>query len=95
MHVVVWRFTSSDPEAFARDYGRDGTWARFFRRSRDYVRTDLLTDGRFYLTLDWWTSRAAYDAFRREHAAEYTRIDSLCEDVTTSEEKVGEFEELR
>lgn len=92
MHVVVWRFTTGDPGAFERHYGPEGTWARLFRRSAEYVRTDLLTDGRAYWTLDWWTSRAAYDAFRAAHAEEYARIDRDCEALTTSEAPIGHFD---
>lgn len=92
MFVVLWRFTTNDPHAFQRHYGPEGTWVRLFRRSADYVRTDLLSEGETYVTLDWWTSLAAYDAFREAHADEYARLDAACEAVTTSEEKLGEFE---
>ena len=91
MYVVIWRFHTDDPAAFERHYGPDGTWAMLFRNSPDYIRTDLLRGDTHYLTLDCWTSRESYDAFRHEHAAEYARIDALCEALTTSEEKVGEY----
>ena len=91
MHVIVWRFTTGDPERFEQHYGPDGTWAKFFRRSSDYVRTDLLKGADAYLTLDWWTSLTAYDAFREEHAEDYAMIDTLCEALTMFEEKLGEF----
>jgi len=94
MFVAAWRFTTSDRDAFERHYGPDGTWAQLFRRGDGYVRTDLLTDGTAYVTLDWWTSRDAYDAFRREHADEYARIDLECESLTLSEESLGHFEEV-
>ena len=94
MFLAVWRFTTTDPDAFERHYGREGTWARLFRRDRGYVRTDLLTDGTSYLTLDWWTSRRAYEEFRQAYADEYARIDRECEAVTTSETALGFFEEL-
>ena len=94
MFIAVWRFTTNDATAFEQHYGCDGTWAQLFRRSADYVRTDLLTDGAVYLTLDWWTSREAYDAFKREHAGEYARIDRECEALTVSEELVGYFEDV-
>ncbi len=94
MFVVLWRFTTRDPAAFERHYGPQGTWELLFRKSAEYVRTDLLRDGETYVTLDWWTSLAAYDAFRENQADEYARIDALCEEITTSEEKLGEFERL-
>ena len=92
MYVIVWRFTTADPAAFEPHYGPDGTWARLFRRSPDYIRTDLLRGADSYLILDWWTSRTAYDAFREANATEYAEIDRMCEAVTTEEEKVGEYE---
>ena len=91
MYVVVWRFTTDDPAAFERHYGTEGTWAQLFRRSSDYVRTDLLKSTDAYLTLDWWTSLEAYDRFREDHAEDYAAIDTACEAVTTFEEKLGEF----
>ena len=92
MFIVVWRFTTGDPAAFERHYGPSGTWERFFRRDGDYIRTDLLRGPDAYLTLDWWASRAAYERFRDLHASEYAAVDRECEDVTTSEEKLGEYE---
>ena len=94
MFLAAWRFTTSDRETFERHYGREGTWARFFRRDAGYVRTDLLTDGTSWLTLDWWASRQAYEDFRRQYADEYARIDRECEAVTTSETALGFFEEV-
>jgi hypothetical protein len=91
MHVIVWRFTTDQPAEFEHHYGPRGTWAAFFGRSADYVRTDLLRGDDAYLTLDWWTSREAYDAFREEHSAEYAEIDDRCEEVTRSEENLGSY----
>ena len=92
MYVIVWRFTAADPVTFEEHYGPNGTWAQLFRRSGDYLRTDLLRGSDVYLTLDWWTSLDAYNAFRAEHAEEYARVDAACESVTTFEERLGEFE---
>lgn len=92
MFVAVWRFTTNDARAFEEHYGPEGTWARLFRRDAQYVRTDLLRGADGYLTLDWWSSRAAYESFRTSHARDYAEIDALCESVTTSEEKIGEYE---
>ena len=90
--VAIWRFTTDDRGAFEEHYGPRGTWAQFFRRSPDYLRTDLLRSGEGYLTLDWWRSREAYEAFRTTEASEYAAIDATCEAVTETEEKVGEYD---
>lgn len=91
MYVVVWRFTTDDPVNFERHYGPEGIWSRLFRRSPEYVRTDLLKSTDAYVTLDWWTSLEAYNAFREQHAEDYSLIDDACEAVTLFEEKLGEF----
>lgn len=91
MHVILWRFTARDPEAFERHYGPNGTWAQLFRRDPHYVRTDLLKSADAYITLDWWTSPDAYASFHREHADAYAELDRTCEQLTASEEKIGEF----
>jgi len=46
---------------------------------------------RTYLTLDFWSSQAAYDHFRAERAADYKTIDQQCEEMTESEREVGRF----
>ena len=95
MFVILWRFTTRTPAEFERHYGPDGTWARFFRRDPEYVRTDLLRGPDHYLTVDCWMSRAAYEAFREREREGYTEIDRMCESVTVEEEKVGEYDDVR
>ena len=92
LHAIVWRFTTDAPEEFERHYGPEGSWAQLFRRSTGYVRTDLLSDGSCYLTIDWWRSPDGFAEFKREHGDEYAALDRECEALTRSEEKVGEFE---
>lgn len=94
--VVVWEFeprTDTGPQ-FEHAYGPDGVWAPLFRRSPDYLGTELLRDlespGR-YVTIDRWTSREAYERFRTERAAEYRAIDERCEELTQHETFVGAF----
>ena len=94
--AVVWEFEPR-PEAtleFERAYGPEGVWTPLFRRSPDYLGTELLRDldapGR-YVTIDRWTSRDAYDRFRAERAVEYGAIDEECEGLTRHEAFVGAF----
>jgi len=94
MYVLVWRFTTNDAAELERHYGPNGTWAELFRRSDDYIRTDLLRSDDSYLTLDWWTSAEAYAAFRAAHAADYAEIDRRCEALTTSESLLGAYEQV-
>jgi heme-degrading monooxygenase HmoA len=98
-YLAVWEFevTPESRGQFEKVYGPEGTWAQLFRHSPDYRGTKLLRDlarpGR-YLTLDYWTSREAFHAFKQEHAAEYATHDKQCESLTEREAMVGEFEEV-
>lgn len=51
---------------FEAAYGPEGEWGRLFQKDAAFVRTALVRDpnkpGR-YLTLDFWTSREAYENF--------------------------------
>jgi len=65
-----------------------------FAKGEGFVRTELnrdLKDPQRYLTLDYWTTKEAYKAFRAKHAAEYAAIDSECEALTLEETSLGEF----
>ena len=95
--TAVWEFhvTRDSRRAFERAYGPNGDWARLFRRGEGYIRTELIRDrdvpGR-YVTLDFWTSRLAYQKFRRQYLAHYKAIDKRCEALTQSEKCIGEFQ---
>jgi len=94
--VVIWEFQVRPgmEERFERAYGADGVWAQFFRKDEAYIGTELIRDlkaERSYLTLDFWTSQEAYEAFRTLHAAEYRTIDAECERMTEGEREVGRY----
>lgn len=96
-YVYLWEFTVA-PEhvgAFERAYGRDGEWVRLFRRAHGYLRTELHRDRvnpLRYLTIDYWESEAAYEAFRTQFATEFAALDKNCAEWTTSEREIGRFE---
>ncbi len=97
MFVTLWEFeVKSGHEAeFEKEYGPGGLWAAFFRQDPAYRETRLLRDTaqkRRYCTLDFWASRAAYEAFREQNAAEYKKIDAQCEAMTRKETPLGTFE---
>jgi heme-degrading monooxygenase HmoA len=98
-YVVVWEFrAAAGAEArFEEAYGPRGAWARLFAAGEGFVTTELnrdLKDPARYLTLDFWVSREAYDAFRAKHAAEYGAIDRDCEALTAEEQALGDFERI-
>jgi heme-degrading monooxygenase HmoA len=98
VHVILWAF---EPKAgkereFERTYGPGGDWAWLFARSPEYRGTELLrpTTERRYLTIDRWTSVAAYDAFRERWQTEYQALDKRCEALTERETLIGWFDSV-
>ena len=96
VHVILWEF---EPRAgkegeFERAYGANGGWARLFATSADYRGSDLLKSitNRTYITIDRWTSAAAFAAFKRERLAEYQALDKQMESLTSSETPIGQFD---
>ncbi|HEY2497032.1 MAG TPA: antibiotic biosynthesis monooxygenase [Candidatus Angelobacter sp.] len=95
-YVIVWEFRVRQDrnEEFVQKYGPEGAWARFFRGSASYIRTELVRDvaveGRF-LTLDYWQSEEEFKRFREQNLAEYERLDKEFEGLTESETRLGAF----
>lgn len=95
-YATLWEFTvaATRQAEFESHYGPDGSWARLFRLADGYVGTELLRDranALRYLTIDRWTSREAWQAFRRAHGGEYERLDRELEPLTTHEAPLGEY----
>ena len=94
MHAVVWayRVAPGRDEEFERMYGPDGEWAQLFRRSSDYLGTELFrdaADGARYLTIDRWTSPEAYEAFLRRMRDDYAALDARGDALTVGEMRLG------
>jgi heme-degrading monooxygenase HmoA len=98
MYRIVWQFAAEPDRVaeFEREYGRDGVWARLFRGGEGYLGTELfrsLDHPARFVTVDRWSSRAAYDAFRAAREQEYAAVDRQCERLTRAEELVARGEE--
>ena len=96
MFVVVWQFEIAEEKiaAFEAAYGPEGAWAQLFRTSPDYRGTELLHDAYIpgaYLTIDRWASEDAFRAFRKNHDADYETIDRACDELTSSETRIGAY----
>jgi hypothetical protein len=95
-YVIVWEFRVK-PEAeveFVRQYGPDGSWARFFRGSNSYIRTELVRDVSNhlrFLTLDYWRTEEKFLSFRDRNRAEYERLDMELAGLTERETHLGAF----
>ena len=96
MFVVVWKFEIAEDKmtGFEAAYGPEGAWAQLFRRSPEYLGTELLRDAYIpgsYLTIDRWTSEEAFRAFRKEHDTDYEVVDRACDALTSRETRVGAY----
>lgn len=95
-YVIVWEFwIKPGAEAqFVEKYGSIGVWARFFRSSESYIRTELVKDvavAQRFLTLDYWESEEAFHDFHKQNLAEYQRLDEELEGLTQQETRLGAF----
>jgi heme-degrading monooxygenase HmoA len=95
-YSIVWEFRvplERVPD-FEAAYGPDGAWARLFARAAGFIEVELLRstqqEGR-YLTIDRWESRAAFEAFLAQFAAEYKELDASFEGLAPAETRVGAF----
>jgi heme-degrading monooxygenase HmoA len=96
-HVLLWEFhvRPGHEGEFEHIYGPRGDWAQFFAQSPYYLGSQLYRDSQHpgrYLTVDAWSSGAAYDEFRREREAAYRALDLACEALTVRETFLGSFQ---
>jgi heme-degrading monooxygenase HmoA len=96
-YVIVWEFRvrREKEKEFVEKYGPEGSWARFFKGSSGYIRTELVRDVADHLrfiTLDYWQTEADFNDFRKQHLAEYERLDREFEGLTEQETRLGAFQ---
>ena len=94
--VIIWEFRIRRRKRrdFERAYGSDGEWAKFFRKGKGYIATELIRDSQQpdkYITLDYWRSRNHYENFRKQNRKMYQAIDERCEALITHEYEIGQF----
>jgi heme-degrading monooxygenase HmoA len=94
MYRIVWEYDAEPGrlKEFEKVYGPTGKWVEFFRRSPDYLGTELFrctSAPERFVTLDVWRTRVAYEAFRKENADEYAQLDDWCSQLTAHERMLG------
>jgi hypothetical protein len=100
MIEIVWEFIvkSEAIPQFRKAYGPDGDWAVLFGQHPGYRGTTLLQDTaseRRFLTIDRWEAESQFDQMLRTGQQEYSRLDSICDELTLSERKLGVFRPTR
>lgn len=94
MYRIVWQFDARPDQLkqFEEVYGPEGLWTKFFRKSSEFVGTQLFrctTNPNRFVTLDEWRSRAGYESFRKTYAAEYAQLDDWCSRLIERERTLG------
>jgi heme-degrading monooxygenase HmoA len=97
MIEIIYRYHvhPSQARAFEHAYGPAGPWSRLFAAYPGFRRTRLFhhrARSEFYLTVDVWDSKAAYDAFRDHAASEYARLDRELRMLYVEELLLGYYE---
>ncbi len=96
MFTTVWEYEIVEARRaeFEAAYGTEGEWVGLFRSAPGFRETVLLRNVSSqisYVTLDRWTSRAAYEEFRIVHAAAYAALDEATAGLTLAERHLGTF----
>ena len=88
---------SSNQAKFEEEYSRNGSWFKFFESSEDYLGSELMknSDGKNYVVIDKWMSKADYQDFLDENKAEYDQLNEKCKSLYDEEEEMGEFDLLQ
>ncbi len=98
-YLYIWEYLVPPDQAstFERFYGPEGNWVQLFRRAPGYLRTELHRDRsnpQRFVTMDYWESYDAWQAFRRQFAEEFEALDAQCEEFTSRESEIGKFEPI-
>jgi heme-degrading monooxygenase HmoA len=95
MYVLVYEY-EIDPgrrEAFEREYGSTGGWARLFGQAEGYLGSALHreVDQRscHYVLLDRWDSSAAFEEFMRRYGEDYRARNPTTRDLYLAERRLG------
>ena len=96
VYVRIFEFQAKPglESEFEKIYGPEGDWAKLFRTSKGFIRTELYSDvetkGR-YVTVDCFASESDYAGFLEKRRRDYDALDRCCESVRLSEKLIGSF----
>lgn len=94
--AYVWQYMidPSRRSEFLAAYKPGGEWAQLFSLDPSYIETLLLhdvEDENRFVTIDFWTSKADRDSFRKQFSPEFDALDSRCETFTKDEQFLGDY----
>jgi quinol monooxygenase YgiN len=97
MHHIIWEYEARPDQlaAFEAHYGPTGAWSQLFQAAEGYRGTELYRDAvrpTHFVTLDRWTSAAAFEVFLPTIREAYERLDEVGARLTTRERRLGAFE---
>ena len=98
MYCQVKKYTvSSNQSKFEEEYGRSGSWFKFYESCDDYLGHELMkhADGKTYMLVDKWMSKADFEDFIDENKAAYDELKEKSSATYDSEEALGEFDLLQ
>lgn len=94
MYCIAWKYTvSSNHSKFEEEYGRTGSWFKFFEPCEDYLGHELMkeADGKTYLLTDKWMSKEDYESFLSANKADYDALNEKSKGLYDAEESIGTF----
>jgi heme-degrading monooxygenase HmoA len=96
VYVRIWEFQAQAgrEKEFEKIYGLEGEWVQLFRKSKAFLRTEVYRDLEntgHYVTIDYFSSQPAFQAFLKEFRERYDNLDRLGETVCASEKRIGSF----
>lgn len=96
IYANIWEYTVKDGyvEKFVEAYGPCGNWARLFQKGEGYLATELHRDSsdiHRYVTVDYWESMDARNAFQERYSSEYEQLDCQLAMLTDTERLIGNF----
>ncbi|MEQ9404215.1 MAG: hypothetical protein RIM99_11545 [Cyclobacteriaceae bacterium] len=96
MYCILWKYDvdSKNQSDFEKEYGRTGSWFKFFEPCDEYLGHDLLknTDGKSYNLIDRWISKKDYEGFLKSNKAEYDQLNEKFSGLYTAETQLGTFD---
>ena len=97
MISIIWQYVVNERHEveFLSSYGSDGEWVKLFKKSEEYIKTDLLKKigtNHTYITIDQWTSSKAYDTFLKKYELQYLTMDKAGDKWTIKETFIGRYD---